>query len=209
MNKNIIFLGPPGSGKGTQAQKLVDEFGLIHLSTGNIIRNAIKNKTETGLKAQKYIDNGLLLPDAIMIDIVNEVISKIDKNFILDGFPRTIVQAEALEKISKKIDVVLYLEIDFSKLFERLTKRLICPQCSKSYHEVSMRPKVDNLCDNDKTPLIKRVDDEPDKIKIRTNTYLKETLPLIDFYKKKKMLQVINANQESENVFNDIKKVLV
>lgn len=208
MNKNIIFLGPPGSGKGTQAQKLISDFNLVHLSTGDIIRNAIKQKTKTGLQAKDFINNGLLVPDEIIINLVKEKILATKQCFILDGFPRTIVQGKALAEIARPIDIVIYLEIDLDKLVNRLSGRLICPKCGRSYHEISMRPKVDNLCDNDQSSLIKRIDDQPDKIKVRMKTYLEQTLPLINFYQNQKILYVIDANQESQDVYNDIKKVL-
>lgn len=208
MNKNIIFLGPPGSGKGTQAWKLVSDFNLVHLSTGDIIRNAIIQKTKTGLQAKEFINNGLLVPDEIIINLVKETILTTKKSFILDGFPRTIVQGEALAKIARPIDIVIYLEIDLDKLVNRLSGRLVCSKCGRSYHEISMPPMVDNLCDNDKNKLVKRTDDQPDKIKVRMKTYLEQTLPLINFYQNQKILHVIDANQKSQDVYNDIKKVL-
>lgn len=209
---NLIFLGAPGSGKGTQSKKMCAEYNLIHLSTGDIIRQAIRDKTNVGLDAKKYLDAGKLVPDDQVIAIVNETISEIEQDFILDGFPRTIKQATTLQDIletnNKQIDFVFYLEADLEHLIARIANRLVCPECGTVYNKIIKMPKIDNLCDNDNTPLIHRSDDNEEKATIRIQTYLNETLPLVEYYQEENLLHVVDANQSTELVYKNIKNIL-
>lgn len=209
---NLIFLGAPGSGKGTQAKELAKIYDLVHLSTGDIIRNSIRKKTKLGLQVKKYLDAGLLVPDDHVIDIVKEAITNLKSDFILDGFPRTIKQANALQNIledlEKKIDFVIYLEADLEHLTKRIVNRLICPQCNRTYNKIGLNPKVDNLCDDDNTPLIKRNDDSEDKIKLRIQSYLNETLPLVEYYEEEDLLHLVDANQSHKLVLATIRTII-
>jgi adenylate kinase len=175
---NIILMGPPGAGKGTQAEKLEKGLSIPHISTGDMFRNAIKNKTDLGNKAKQYLDSGALVPDEITIGIVNERLQEEDcrKGFMLDGFPRTVVQAEALEKmlleLGKEIDAVLYINVPKEKLIERLTGRRVCKGCGSTYHVKFNSPREDNKCDICGDELYQRSDDTVDTVENRLNVYL-------------------------------------
>ncbi|WP_342189623.1 MULTISPECIES: adenylate kinase [unclassified Spiroplasma] len=209
---NLIFLGAPGSGKGTQSQKLCEAYRLIHLSTGDIIRQAIKNNSPLGLKTKEYLDAGKLVPDEQVINLVRETIDNLSENFILDGFPRTLKQAHALQEILEKkeqqIDFVIYLEADLEHLIDRITNRLVCPTCNRTYNKLVNKPKIAMQCDDDGASLIQRDDDTKEKAKIRIQTYLNETLPLVEYYQEENLLHVVDANQSSKLVFNGIKSIL-
>lgn len=210
---NIIIFGPPGSGKGTQSDFLVKQYHFAHLSTGDLLRDEIAAKSEIGLAAKSFIDQGKYVPDDVMNGIIDSQITKIKDNFILDGYPRTLVQVKFLEtvlqKINRKIDLVLYLDINEKTIIERLLARLICPKCKTTYNQVFLPPKIDNLCDKDKTPLIQRTDDsDQEKIIIRLNEYNKSTQPLVNYFKNQKILQVINANQNSEIIHQQLIKII-
>lgn len=205
---NLIFLGAPGSGKGTQSQRLIDTYKLTHLSTGDIFRQAIRNNSPQGLKVKKYLDMGKLVPDEDVIAVIAETINNLEQDFILDGFPRTIEQANSLQTIleenDKKIDFVIYLEADLDHLIDRITNRLICVQCNRTYNKVTngWNCKIDNSL------LIQREDDNKEKAITRIQTYLNETLPLVEYYQEEKILHVVDANQSSTFVFNAIKNIL-
>ena len=207
---NIILFGAPGAGKGTQAEKLVNKYHLTHISTGEMFREAIANNTEMGKKANTYIAKGMLVPDEVTVGIVKDRLALEDcKNgFILDGFPRTLHQAECLDTIMKelnmKIDYVIDIESDFDELLKRLSGRRVCKNCGNSYHVVFKKPQVEGVCDACGGTLYIRKDDNVDSVKVRLETYKSQTEPLIDFYTKKDVLVRINGQQGIEEVFNEI-----
>ncbi|MCI2056732.1 MAG: adenylate kinase [Oscillibacter sp.] len=190
---NLILLGAPGAGKGTQAERLCKELNIPTISTGNILRAAIKNGTPTGLKAKSFMDAGKLVPDEVIIDIITEKLAEDDcKNgFILDGVPRTIAQAEAMEKAGIKIDAVVSIEIADSEIMERMSGRRVCENCGASYHLVAVPPKTSGVCDSCGGKLVQRKDDAPETVKARLEVYHKETEPLKDFYAKRGLLKPV------------------
>ncbi|MFU0791341.1 adenylate kinase [Cerasibacillus sp. JNUCC 74] len=207
---NLILMGLPGAGKGTQAEKINGKYNIPHISTGDMFRLAIKEGTDLGKKAKEYMDQGELVPDEVTNGIVKERLSKDDcKNgFLLDGFPRTIAQAEALESIVKdinqSIDYVIHVDVPEGKLVERLTGRRICPTCGTTYHVVYNPPKKDGICDKDGSALIQRDDDKPETVKKRLSVNIEQTKPLLDFYHDKGYLVTVNGDQEINQVFQDI-----
>ncbi|MDD8049267.1 MAG: adenylate kinase [Thomasclavelia sp.] len=211
---NIILMGPPGAGKGTQAANLVKEYGLTQISTGDIFRKALKEETKYGVIAKYFIQFGHLVPDDYTIQMVKDYIEENDfpNGFILDGFPRTIIQARELENMAKqfdfKIDAIINLDIDFGKLTKRLAGRRTCPDCGASYHLEFNPPKVEGICDKCGGKLYQRPDESEEAVKVRLDTYNKQTKPLIDYYSMKGELTNINGDQSMEDVFADIKKAL-
>ncbi|MGQ9473994.1 MAG: adenylate kinase [Candidatus Caldatribacteriaceae bacterium] len=211
---HIILLGPPGAGKGTQAKMIEKNFGIPQLSTGDIIRLAIQNQTEWGKKADEFVKAGKLVPDEVVIGIVEERLSGRDMalGFILDGFPRTLPQAEALEKILKrlgtKIDVVLYFEMDNEEIVKRLSARRVCGQCQTPYNLLSKPPQNDEICDQCGGKLIQRPDDRPEVIRERLRVYEEQTRPLVEFYARKGLLKVIPSNDSIEEVYERVSKIL-
>ncbi len=197
----MIFLGAPGAGKGTQAEIVSAKLGIPAISTGAIIREAIKAGTETGLAAKKFTDAGALVPDEVVIGIIKERLAKADcaKGFILDGFPRTVPQAEALDKMGVKMDVVLSLEVADEAIVERMSGRRVCDKCGASYH-VAFNPSEDGVnCDKCKTPLSIRRDDAPEVVKSRLNVYHETTEPLKDFYAEKGILKLVQGCEKVED----------
>lgn len=189
----IIMLGAPGAGKGTQAEILSEKFNIPAISTGAIIRQAIKNGSEVGLKAKDYIDKGLLVPDAAIIDIIKERLKADDcgNGFILDGFPRTIAQAEALEDFGIEIDTALSLEVDDNAIIERLSGRRECSKCGATYHVMFKPSEKGDVCDKCMAPLVTRNDDKPETIKARLDVYHEQTEPLKAFYENRgKLIKV-------------------
>ena len=211
---NLIFLGPPGSGKGTQAAKLSEKLGLIHLSTGDLLREAVKNHTELGKKAEEFMTKGELVPDALILEMIQAKINvgKLSNGFILDGFPRTIPQAESLkvmlEKSSVTLDKAICLCIEDESIVHRMSGRRFCPICQTTYNVnfESAKPKIDNKCDKDGTDLIIRHDDEEDVVKNRLEIYHTQTKPIVDFYKQESLLAKVNADVAPDEVFNSILK---
>ena len=183
---NIILLGAPGAGKGTQAEKICEYCHIPQISTGNIIRAAMKNGTEAGQKAQEFVHAGKLVPDAVVIEMVNERLKQDDcKNgFILDGFPRTIPQAEALDASGVVIDRVIDIEVPDEKIVTRMSGRRVCEKCGSSYHLLYKKPAVEGVCTNCGGTLVQRKDDHPDTVLARLAVYHKETEPLADYYEK-------------------------
>ena len=194
----LILLGAPGAGKGTQAEILCKELDIPTISTGNILRAAIKNGTPTGLKAKSFMDAGQLVPDDVVIGIIKERLQQDDcKNgFILDGFPRTIPQAEAMEKAGIVFDAVVSIEISDETIMERMSGRRVCESCGASYHLVAVPPKTEGVCDKCGGKLVQRKDDAPETVKARLEVYHKETEPLKDFYAKRGLLKPVE-NQPS------------
>lgn len=211
---NIILMGPPGVGKGTQSELIVNSYKIPHISTGDMFREAIANKTPTGLKASEFISKGLLVPDEVTISLVKERLSKDDcKNgYLLDGFPRTIVQAEALKELLKDINrpltCVINLECDAKKLIDRISSRRVCPKCGASYNLISKKSKVEGICDSCKSQLIQREDDNEKSFAVRLQAYNDKTLPLVNYYEKEKLLVSVDGLGEIDQVFSRIKKVL-
>lgn len=206
MGKIIIFLGPPGAGKGTQAEKLIKDFGFIQLSTGDILREAVRNGTELGKKAKQYMDAGQLVPDDIIIEIIKDKLNMLkDENIIFDGFPRTIPQAKAFDEMlikeGKEIDKVILFDVDDEEIVNRLSGRRIDPKAGKTYHIIYNPPPPE-------TEVIQRDDDKEEVIRKRLEVYHTQTKPLVDYYKKKGKLVVVNANNPPDYVYNKIKEVL-
>ncbi len=194
----LILLGAPGAGKGTQAEFICEKLSIPTISTGNIIRAALKNGTEMGLKAKEFIDAGQLVPDDVVIGIIKERLSEDDCNngFILDGFPRTIPQAEALDEMGIEIDKVIDIEVPDEKIVARMSGRRVCPACGNSYHLLYKKPEKDGICNACGAELIIRADDHPDTVKDRLNVYHSQTEPLKDFYEKKGKLFIVEGQEE-------------
>lgn len=211
---NIIFMGPPGAGKGTQAERIVSEFGIPHISTGDAFRLAMKQETALGVEAKKYVDQGLLVPDEITNGIVRERLAQPDcsKGFLLDGFPRTISQAEALDgmmaSLGKSIDHVINLSVDRNLLLARLTGRRICKSCGATYHILFNPPARENVCDKCSGELYQRSDDTEEKVGTRLDEYLNKTAPLLAYYRTKGILREVNGEQEINTVTAQISSLL-
>jgi adenylate kinase len=209
-----ILLGPPGAGKGTQAVKIVEKYGIPHISTGDIFRENIKNGTELGKKAQEYMNAGKLVPDDLVIEIATDRLTKDDcKNgFLLDGFPRTVYQAEKLDEFlaarGGKVDVVLDIAVGKDELITRLTGRRVCKACGASFHVVNIPPKKEGVCDYCGGELIQRADDNLETVTNRIDVYETQTMPLIEYYEKAGNIAHIDGTTGLDNVFADIVKAL-
>lgn len=210
----VIMLGAPGAGKGTQAKMIADEYKIPHISTGDIFRANIKNGTELGKKAKTYMDKGELVPDELVVDLIMSRFAEDDcKNgYVLDGFPRTIPQAEALDEALEKngdhVDVAVDIEVPDENIINRMSGRRACVGCGATYHVKYNPPKVEGICDVCGQKLILRDDDKPETVKNRLNVYHTQTQPLIDYYKKKDILKTVDGTQDMNKVFADIKAVL-
>lgn len=210
---NIILLGPPGAGKGTQAKKIQENYKFPHISTGDILRENINNNTSLGLKAKSYMSRGELVPDELLITIIKDRLLKKDcqNGFMLDGYPRTIPQADALQMIltesGEMIDAVLNIFVDDEELINRLSGRRMC-KCGASYHVLFNPPAHENLCDVCKGELYQRDDDKPETVRNRLNVYKKQTQPLINYYTNKKILKTIDGSKDIPQIFEEIKEVL-
>ncbi|MBD1382742.1 adenylate kinase [Metabacillus arenae] len=211
---NLVLMGLPGAGKGTQAERIVEEYHIPHISTGDMFRAAIKGGTDLGLKAKSFMDKGELVPDEVTIGIVRERLGKndCDNGFLLDGFPRTVAQAEALETIleelSKSIDYVINIEVDQDILMERLTGRRICKNCGATYHLIFNPPANEGVCDKCGGELYQREDDNEKTVANRLEVNVKQSKPLLDFYNQKGYLRNVDGQQDISLVFNDIKELL-
>lgn len=209
-----ILLGPPGAGKGTQAVKIVEKYNIPHISTGDIFRENIKNKTELGNRAKAYMDRGELVPDELVVEIATDRLTKDDcKNgFLLDGFPRTIFQAEKLDefltKRGEKIDKVINIDVEKDALVKRITGRRVCKSCGASYHVVNIPPKKEGVCDLCSGELIQRADDTEETVLNRIDVYNKQTKPLVDYYGKAGVIINIDGNKDLDDVLADIVKGL-
>ena len=210
----FIMLGAPGAGKGTQAKKIAEKYGIPHISTGDIFRANIKNGTELGNKAKSYMEQGLLVPDELTCDLVVDRIAQDDcKNgYVLDGFPRTIPQAEALKaalgKMGTTIDYAINVEVPDENIVERMGGRRACLACGCTYHVVYNAPKEEDVCDVCGAKLVLRDDDKPETVKKRLDVYHEQTQPLIDFYDKEGVLVEVDGTQNLEDVFQAITKIL-
>ena len=206
----LILLGPPGAGKGTQAEVLIEKLGIPQISTGDILRSAVKNGTPIGLKAKSFMDAGDLVPDDVIIGVVKERLTAPDcaNGYIFDGMPRTIAQAEALDEQNVQIDAVLSLEVPDEVIISRLSGRRTCPECGMIFHIATKQPKTPDVCDSCGAKLIIRKDDVEETIKNRLQTYHKETAPLIDYYKGKGLLKAINGNCSITDSTAEVMRVL-
>ncbi|QCR34173.1 adenylate kinase [Lysinibacillus sp. SGAir0095] len=212
---NIVLMGLPGAGKGTQADKIVEKYEIPHISTGDMFRAAISAGTELGLEAKSYMDQGALVPDEVTIGIVRERLAQKDceKGFLLDGFPRTVPQAEALDSIldelGKKIDHTINIQVEKDELVARLSGRRICKTCGTSYHVLFNPPKVEGKCDKDGGELYTRADDNPDTVANRLEVNMNQAQPLLDFYESKGVLTNIDGQQDIVKVFADLDALLL
>ncbi len=211
---NLIFMGPPGAGKGTQAERVVAEFGIPHISTGDAFRIAMKQGTPLGLKAKEFVDAGLLVPDDVTIGIVRERLQQQDcrEGFMLDGFPRTISQAEALDEIvaalETRIDHVVNLKVGRELLLDRLTGRRICRSCGATYHVMFNPPAKEGVCDRCGGELYQRSDDTQEKVGTRLDEYINKTAPLLEYYRNKNLLRELNGEKEIDEVTSDLLGIL-
>ena len=203
---NLILLGAPGAGKGTQAELLIEKLGIPSISTGNMLREAIANGTETGLKAKNYMDNGLLVPDEVILGIVAERVAQPDcaRGFILDGVPRTLAQAEALEAKGVRIDHVVSIEIDDAVIEGRMTGRRVCTKCGASYHIVANPTKIEGKCDLCGAEVAIRKDDTPETVQKRLAVYHAQTEVLKDFYGERNLLRLVEGNQAITKITEEI-----
>ncbi|WP_431028421.1 adenylate kinase [Lysinibacillus sp. LZ02] len=211
---NIVLMGLPGAGKGTQAEKIVEKYAIPHISTGDMFRAAIKDGTELGLQAKSFMDQGQLVPDEVTIGIVRERLSQSDceKGFLLDGFPRTVPQAEALDNIlealGRPVEHTINIQVDKDELVARLSGRRICKSCGASYHLVFNPPKEEGKCDKDGGELYTRADDNPETVTNRLEVNMNQAQPLLDFYQAKGVLTNIDGQQDIEKVFADLDALL-
>ena len=211
---NIILMGLPGAGKGTQASEIVKKFPIPHISTGDVFRKAIKDETDLGKEAKSYMDRGELVPDEVTVGIVKERISEDDakKGFLLDGFPRTIDQAESLNQImselDRNIDAVINIEVPEEELMNRLTGRRICEKCGTTYHLVFNPPKVDGVCDIDGGKLYQRKDDNPETVSNRLSVNVKQSKPILEYYDEKGVLKNIDGAKDIDDVTKDVIDIL-
>ncbi|UPQ86177.1 adenylate kinase [Ignavigranum ruoffiae] len=213
---NIILMGLPGAGKGTQSEHISKDYPMVHIATGDIFRSAIKNETPLGLEAKKYTDNGNLVPDEITNKLVKERLSQADvqeQGFMLDGYPRTIDQAQALDQnlqdLGQKIDHVIYIDVDPEVLKERLSGRIVCANCGATYHKIFNPPKVDGVCDVcGSTEFVQREDDKPVKVGHRIQLQYDTTRPILEHYDQLGLLTRINGEQPIENVYREVRNIL-
>lgn len=202
----IMLIGPQGSGKGTQAKLVAKKYNIPHIATGDLLREAVNKRTELGLKIKNILDNGELVPDELVISLIKEKLKSCG-DFILDGFPRTIEQAKALDKITK-LDKVIDIIVPDKESIKRISGRRSCPKCGAVFHVITNKPKKDEICDNCGTELIQRDDDKEEVIKKRLKIYHEQTSLLEDFYRNEGILEEITGEQSIEKVFEDIVKVL-
>ena len=211
---NLLIIGAPGTGKGTMSELLIEKYGVIHISTGDMLRESVAAGTEVGLKAQSYMTAGLLVPDEVIHGVIVERLAKpdIDQGFLMDGYPCTLAQAADLDgilkELGKKIDCVINLELDEEVLVGRITGRRTCPQCKAIYHVVNKPPRVEGICDVCGSELVTRKDDTAESLKTRLNAYHESTRPVIEYYEKQGLVRTIDANHAPEEVFASIRKAV-
>ena len=202
----LILLGPPGAGKGTQAEFITKRYGIAHISTGDIFRQNLKENTPLGLQAKEYMDKGLLVPDELTVSMVRDRLKNEDcaNGYMLDGFPRTLEQADALENAGEKVDCVLNIDVDFSLLTDRITGRRLCTGCQASYHVVNLPPQTEGKCDKCGSDLYQREDDKAETVVKRLEEYVSKTQPLIDYYTQRSLLMTADGARTVDEVSTDI-----
>ncbi len=214
LSMKIIMLGAPGAGKGTQAQMIADKFNIPHISTGDIFRANIKNGTELGKKAKEFMDKGLLVPDELTVQLLLDRVANDDcKNgYVLDGFPRTIPQADVLDaeltKLGDKVDFAVNVDVPDENIVRRMSGRRACLKCGATYHIEHIPPKKEGICDKCGSELVQREDDKPETVQNRLSVYHEQTQPLIDYYDKKNILKTVDGTKDMQEVFNEIVKIL-
>ena len=214
LSMKIIMLGAPGAGKGTQAQMIADKFNIPHISTGDIFRANIKNGTELGKKAKEFMDKGLLVPDELTVQLLLDRVASDDcKNgYVLDGFPRTIPQADVLDaeltKLGDKVDFAVNVDVPDENIVRRMSGRRACLKCGATYHIEHIPPKKEGICDKCGSELVQREDDKPETVQNRLSVYHEQTQPLIDYYDKKNILKTVDGTKDMQEVFNEIVKIL-
>lgn len=210
----VVMLGAPGAGKGTQAKKIAADYGIPHISTGDIFRENIKNSTPLGEKAKGYMDQGLLVPDELVLELIVDRFDAPDcvDGYVLDGFPRTIPQAkaldEALDNKNDKIEFAIDVDVPDEVIISRMAGRRACLNCGRTYHVDTLRPKVEGSCDYCSTQLVLRDDDKPETVKKRLQVYHEQTQPLLDYYKEKGILYSVDGTGSIDNIYNEIMNVL-
>ncbi len=211
--KIIVLLGPPGSGKGTHGQRWAEENDWLYAATGDLLREAVKKQTPVGIQAKAYMDKGLLVPDEVMHGIVEEVLMGLDRPLVLDGYPRTLVQAEVLDEMAKRlgwhVKMAVLLNLSDEEIVERLSARRVCPNCQAIYNLKSKPPRNDEICDECGGKLIQREDDKPEVIRKRLDVYREQTAPVVDYYRKKGFLVEVCSSGTAEEVYERLKKVTV
>ncbi|HHJ64874.1 MAG TPA: adenylate kinase [Aquifex aeolicus] len=211
MKKNLVFLGPPGAGKGTQAKMLSQELGLIHISTGDILRSAVEKRTPLGVKAKEYMDRGELVPDDLIIALIEEVLPQ-QGGFVLDGFPRTVAQAKALDRLLDRkgmnLSAVILFDVPDDTVVERLSGRRICPRCGAVYHIRYNPPREDEICDRCGAKLIQREDDREEVIRKRLSVYREQTAPLVEYYSERDILVKLDASRPIEEIHRRLLEIL-
>ena len=211
---NLLIVGAPGAGKGTMSDRIIKDYNIVHISTGDMLRLAVRNATPVGLKAQEYMNAGKLVPDEIVEELIMErlMLPDVSNGFLFDGYPRTRKQAEdltiLLNKLDKKIDTVIELDINDEVLIKRITGRRTCPKCGAIYNIYYGAPRNEGLCDNCSSELLTRSDDNEDSLKNRLNEYHKNTEPVIDYYQDLNLVKRINADRNIDDVYKDIKEIL-
>ena len=208
----VLLMGPPGVGKGTQAKLLAEKFGFRHIATGDILREAVRKRTKLGKLAKSYMDKGQLVPDEVMLGLIDEVLAETDADVILDGYPRTVVQAENLEPTLNRHGFVLkqavFIDVPDDEIVRRLSARRICPKCGAVYNLLTQPPKDDEICDNCGTKLIMRDDDRPEVIMTRLRVYRDQTKPVLDYYKSRGLLRIVSGEGNIEEVHQRLLNVL-
>ena len=207
----LVFLGPPGAGKGTQAKKLAEDKGFVHISTGDILRDAVRKGTPLGKKAKEYMERGELVPDDLMVALIEEVFPE-GRGVVIDGFPRTVPQAEALDRMLSKrgirVDRAVLFDISDEEVITRLTGRRSCPNCGAVYHMKFNPPRRDEVCDRCGTKLLQREDDREEVVRRRLKVYREQTAPLVDYYRSKGILITLDASRPIEEVYQDLKRLV-
>lgn len=203
---NLVLLGGPGAGKGTQAEKLVQEGNLTHIATGDILREEVDRGTDLGLQAKEYMEKGELVPDELVVNMVEKRLNE-DKGYVFDGFPRTVNQAEALGEVVN-LDLVIYIKIDQEEAVRRLSSRRVCSDCGKIYNTIFKKPNREGICDECGGELYQRSDDNPKVIRERFDTFLEETAPLIEYYRKKGLLEEVDGKQKPDEIISEIQEII-